>query len=142
MVRMDEFVHQARLAHPRFADDRRHLTTTLAGKLLRAVQLLQLEVAADEARQATPGGGLEPCSRGAGARHLVNRYRIGESLDRHRAEGLHGDVAFRLLHSVGRCKYRTGLRHLFHASRQVRCLAHDGVVHMQIVADGTDDDLP
>ncbi len=24
----------------------------------------------------------------------------------------------------------------------MRCLAHDGVVHMQIVADGTDDDLP
>ena len=80
--------------------------------------------------------------RGAGARHLVNRYRIGESLDRHRAEGLHGDVAFRQLHSVGRCKYRTGLRHLFHASRQVRCLAYDGVIYVQVVADGTDNDLP
>src|SRR5262249_3627474 len=31
---------------------------------------------------------------------------------------------------------------LLQASRQMRCLADDGVFYMQIVADGTDDDLP
>ena len=56
--------------------------------------------------------------------------------------GFHRDVAFRQLEGVGGCKDRTRLRHLFHASRQVRGLTDDRVVHVQIVADGTDDDLP
>ena len=59
-----------------------------AGELLRAAKLLQLEVAADEARQATSGGGLEARSCGAGARHLVDLHRLGEALHRHRAERL------------------------------------------------------
>jgi hypothetical protein len=50
VLRMNELANQARLAHPRFADDRHHLTLTVAGKLLRAAELLQLDVAADEAR--------------------------------------------------------------------------------------------
>src|SRR5262249_11486453 len=114
---MNELVHQARLTHPRFADDRNHLSKTLAGEMLRATKLLQLDVAADEARQATPGGGLEACSRGASARHLIDRYRVSEPLHRHRAEELHCELAFRQLHRIGGCKYRAGLRHLFHASR-------------------------
>ena len=116
---MNELVHQARLAHARLADDRHHLTVTVAGKLLRAAELLQLDVAADEARQAASGGGLEASSRGAGARHLVDFHRIGEPLHRHGAEGLHLDVAFRQSEGVGRRKHGTGLRHLLHAS--ARC---------------------
>ena len=50
MARMNELMHQARLAHPCFADDRHHLTVTLAGQLLDALKLLQLDVAANEAR--------------------------------------------------------------------------------------------
>ena len=87
-------MHQARLPHSRFADDRDHLTATVAGKPLRAEELVELDAAADEARQAAPGSGLESSSRGTGARHLVDLYRIGEPLYRHRAEGLHGEVAF------------------------------------------------
>src|SRR5215831_5825263 len=49
IVRMNELVHQTRFAHPRLADDRHHLTLTVAGKLLRAAELLQFDVAADEA---------------------------------------------------------------------------------------------
>ena len=56
---MNELVHQARLADAGLADDRHHLAVTLLGKLLGAVQLLQLDVAADEARQAASGGGLQ-----------------------------------------------------------------------------------
>jgi hypothetical protein len=47
---MNELMHQTRLAHARFADDRHHLTVTLAGKLLDAMNLLQLDIAANEAR--------------------------------------------------------------------------------------------
>jgi hypothetical protein len=92
--RTNKLVHQARLPHPRFADDRHYLTATLAGKLLRTEEPLELVVAADEACQATPGGGLQARSRGAHSGHLVDLYRIGEPLNRHRAERLHGDIAF------------------------------------------------
>ena len=61
---MNELVHQARLAHPGFADDRRDLASTLSDKLLRVEELLQLGVATDEARQAPSRGGLEAGARG------------------------------------------------------------------------------
>ena len=117
--------------------DRHHLTATMAGKLLRAEELLELDVAADETRQATPGSGLEASPRGAGARHLVDLYRIGEPPYRHGAEGLDGDVAFGQSESVSRREHGTRLCHLFHATGQMRRLAHDGVVHEEIVADRT-----
>ena len=105
---MKEFAHQARLAHPRFADDRHHLAVTLAGKLLRAAKLLQLDIAANEARQTTFRGDLKASPRVAGTRYFVDLYRIGDPLHRHRAEGLHRDVAFRQLEGVGGCKHGTG----------------------------------
>ena len=101
IVRMNEFAHQARLAHPCFTDDRHHLTATVAGKLLGAAELLQFDIAADEARQATTGRGLEASPRGAGARHLIDFHRIGDPLHRYGAKRLHGDVAFRQL---GECR--------------------------------------
>jgi hypothetical protein len=139
---MKKLVHQPRLAHTRFADDRYHLTATVPGKPLRTEELLELDVAADEARQAAPSRGLEASLCAAGARHLVDLYRIGEPLHRHGAEGLHRDVAFGQPESVDRRKHRTGRCHLFHATCQMRCVAHDGVVHVQIVADRRDDDFP
>src|SRR5712672_1936923 len=139
---MNELVYEARLAHPSFPDNRRHLPSTLLDKLLRAEELLQLGVAADEARQAPSRGGLEASTRGTDARHLVNLYQISEPLHRHGPpEGAHSYISFRQSECVGCCKHGTGLCHLFHASRQVSCLAHDGVVHVQVVADGTNDDL-
>jgi hypothetical protein len=78
----------------------------------------------------------------ASAGHLVNLQRIGESLDRRRAEGPDRDVAFRELESVGRYQHGTGFCHLFHAGRQVQRLPDDGVIHVQIITDGTDDDVP
>ena len=142
MVRMNELVDQARLAHAGFSDHRRHLASTLIGKLLRVEELIQLGVAADEARQAPSRGGLEASARGTNARHLVDLHQISDAFHRHGpAEGTHRDVAFRQPECVGCCQHGTGLRHLLHARRQVGCLAHDGVVHVQVVADGTDDDL-
>ena len=74
-MRVGELVDEARLAHPRLADDRRHLTVTVAGELLGAAELLQLGVAADEARQPAPGGRLQAGSRRARPRHLVDLHR-------------------------------------------------------------------
>src|SRR6516165_12175329 len=139
---MEKLVHQARLSHSRLADDRHYLTASLSGELLRGEKLNELYVSADETRQAVPGSGLEARSRGAGARYLVDLYRIGEPLYRHGAEGLDGDVACGQSDSVGRRKHRTGLCHLFHATGQMRRLAHYRVIHMKVIADRGDDDFP
>jgi hypothetical protein len=56
-----ELEDEPRLAHPRLADDRRHLPVTVSGELLGVAELLQLRVAADEARQPAPGA--PACSR-------------------------------------------------------------------------------
>src|SRR5215510_1013407 len=99
MLRMNEFMHQPRLAHACLANDRHHLTATAASKLLGAAELLQLDVATDKARQTSPKSGLKPSSRGAGACHLVNWQRTRQPLNRYRPEGPDGDVTFRKLES-------------------------------------------
>src|SRR5262249_12472046 len=48
VLRMNELANQARLTHPRFADECHHLPLTAAGKLLDAAKLLQFCVASDE----------------------------------------------------------------------------------------------
>src|SRR6516162_5121649 len=98
---MEKLVHQTRLPHPRFADDRHHLTAAVSGKLLCGVELMELDVPANEAPQAAAGSGLEASSRGTGARYLVDLHRISEPLDRHGAKGLDGDVPFGQSDSVG-----------------------------------------
>src|SRR2546426_9289224 len=93
-MRVGELVDEARLAHSRLADDRRHLTVAGTGKLLRAAELLQLGVAPDEARQAAPGGRLQAGARRARPRHPVDLHRGGEPPHPYGAEWLPRDGAF------------------------------------------------
>src|SRR5207245_10976674 len=86
--RVGALVDEARLAHSRLADDRRHLTVAGTGKLLRAAELLQLGVAPDEARQAALGGRLQAGARRARSRHLVDLHGVGEPLPWYGAGGL------------------------------------------------------
>src|SRR5262249_58054560 len=48
VLRMNELANQARLTHPRFADECHHLPLTADGKLLDAAKLLQFSLASDE----------------------------------------------------------------------------------------------
>src|SRR2546423_2454550 len=105
MVRMNKLVDQARLAHSRFAHDRHDLTAAAARNVLRAAELLNLHVAADEARQATFGGDLKASSRVAGARQLIDLQWMGHSLHRQQAEWFHADVAFRQAERIA-CRER------------------------------------
>ena len=141
-MRVGELVDEARLAHPRLADDRRHLTVTVAGELLGAAELLQLGVAADEPRQPAPGGRLQAGPRRARPRHLVDLHGVGEPLHRHGAERLHLDVALGQRQRLGRDHDRAGIGELLHPRGQVRRLADGRVVHVEIAADGAHDDLP
>src|SRR6185436_21109666 len=75
-MRVGELVDQARLAHPRLADDRHHLTVTVTRELLSAAELRQLGIAADEAREPAPDGRLQAGSSRAGSRHLEDLHRL------------------------------------------------------------------
>ena len=91
---------------PGLADDRHDLPVAVAGELLGAAELLQLGVAADEARQPARGGRLEPRPRRARPRQLVDLDGVGQPLHRHGAERLHLDVALGQLQrrrASGRC---------------------------------------
>src|SRR5262249_29809758 len=59
-MRADEFVEEARLPHAWLADHRHDLARPLARLLETGAELLQLDVAADEACEPSRGRGLKP----------------------------------------------------------------------------------
>ena len=140
-VRLDELVDQPGLADAGLADDRHDLAVPLSTLGVRAAQLLQLRVAADEARQTAADGGLEPRPRRAEPRDLVDLDGVDHALDRDRAERFHGD------HALDESQRRRGQEdaaghgELLHAGGQMRGLADGGVVHVQIAPDRPHDDL-
>jgi hypothetical protein len=98
-------------------------------------ELLQLGVAADEAREAPARRGLEAGAGGTSPHQLEHLDRLGEPLDRHRAERDDLDEALDQPQRLGGEPDAAGRRELLHARGQVRGLAHGGVVHPQIAAD-------
>jgi len=74
---MNELVYQARFAYSRFADDRHHLAKPTAGKVLHAVELLQIELTPNKSREAASSGDLQASSHRAGAGHFVELHRLG-----------------------------------------------------------------
>ena len=139
---MGELVDEARLAHPRLADDRCHLAVTGASELLSAAELLELSVAADEPRQPAPGGRLQAGPRRSRSRHLVDLDRSREPFQRHWAERLHLDIALDQHERIGHDHDPAKIGELLHSCGQMSRLSHDGVVHMEITTDGAHDDLP
>ncbi len=138
---MSELVDEARFPHPRLADDRRHLPAPGAGQLLGPAELLQLRGPADEPGQPPPGRRLQARPRRAHPRHLVNRHRLRQPLDRHRAERRHGDVALDQVQGRARDQDAARARELFQPRRQVCRLTDRRVVHVEIAVDGPHDDL-
>jgi hypothetical protein len=92
-VRVREFIDQARFAYARLADDRGDLSATAAGALLHQTKSLQLSIAADEARQATPGARLKPCARWTSPRDLEDLDGLAQPLDVDGAQRLDLDEA-------------------------------------------------
>src|SRR4030095_16530986 len=88
-LRLDELVHEARLAHARLADDRHDLAVAGPGQPSGALQLLQLHVATDETREAAPRCGLELRAGRPGPRQLVDVDRTGHPIHGDQSERLH-----------------------------------------------------
>ena len=114
---------------------------TSASLLEHSAQVLDLGVATDEAREAPERRRLKARPRRSRPRQLKNLDRIGESLHGDRPERSHLDVALGEAQGLGRQPDGPRRRELFHPSGQVGGLAHGGVVHAEVRADGADDDL-
>ncbi len=132
---------QARLAHARLAHDRNHLTASLPGLVDRAAELLDLGVATHKGREPARGGGLEPRAHGADPGELVDLDGAGQALHGHGPERGHLHEALGERQGLRGQERRARIGELLHARGEVGSLADRGVVHVQVGADRTHDDL-
>ena len=141
VMRMDELVVEARLPDARLADDRDELPAPATDLVPGAAELIHLSVTTDEARQPPPRRGFEAAAGRARSRQLEHLDRLADPLDRDRPE--RGDMHHALgqVQGAGGEPDAAGRRELLHACRQVRGVAHRGVVHAQIAADRAHDDV-
>jgi hypothetical protein len=103
---------------------------------------LSVGLPADKPGEPSRGRRVQPGPAGTSADHLVNVDGGLQPLHRHRPEGFHLDVAFRQPQRVRGEPDGAGRGELLHPGGQVRRLAHGGVVHAEVTADGADHDLP
>jgi hypothetical protein len=71
-----------------------------------------------------------------GPEHLRHAHWRVYPFDRHRSERFDLHIAFRQAQHIGGDQDRVRHRHLFHARREMCGLAHRGIVHVEIAADG------
>lgn len=91
---VSELVHEAGLAHAGLPHDGHELTTALARESERPADVLNLDVAADEARQPAGSGDMEPASLSAGSGERVDFDGLEQALDCDRPAGGDLNVAF------------------------------------------------
>ena len=92
-MRVGELVGEPRLAHPGLAHEGDHLAPARAGLAEHPAQVLDLGVAADEAREAPERRRLQARARLSRSRQLEDLDRVRESLHGDGPERLHLDVA-------------------------------------------------
>ena len=90
----------------------------------------------DKAGQATGDCRLQAAADGTGPDQLKDLHRLRESLDGKRPQGIDLHRALHQPQGGGRQPNAARRGELLHARRQVRGLAHGGVVHVQVVANG------
>src|SRR5262245_61677813 len=109
-----ELVGESRLADAGLTDDGDHLALADASLSQNPAQMLDLGVAADEAREAPERGGLQARSRRPRARQLEDLERVREALHRNRTQRPHLDVTLGEPHGLARQPYGPGRRELLH----------------------------
>ena len=137
----NEFVQQTRLAHTRLAHDRNHLALPAASQRQRAMQLGDRLLPSGESREPARDRGLQARADLARPGDFIHFDRRTHSLDRPGAEECCLHEPLGRPQPVGRDQDRARQGHLFHPRRQVRRLAHRGVVHAQVTADRPHHDL-
>ena len=105
------------------------------------VELLDFGVPAHETGEPAGGGGLESRSRGADPDELVDLDGGGQPLHRHWPQGRDVHETLGERKSVGGQEARSGIGQLLHPRREMGGLAHRGVVHAEVGANGPDNHL-
>ena len=142
VVRVDELIHQAGLPYPGLTDHRHYLPVSGPRTLQGLHQHREFGVAADKAREPAGRGRLQAPPDAAGADQLKDIERRCQALDRHGSQRRDLDIPLsQTQHRLGQ-QDRAWHGHLLHAGRQVGGLAHRRVVHLEVAADGADDDFP
>ena len=120
---------------------RHELSLALAGLFQCVAELVHLDLAPHERREAARRLGLQARAERREADDLEDFHGRGQSLDGHRPERLHLDVALGEAQRLAGDQGRAGPGELLHARGQVRRLADGGVVHVQVAVDGAHDHL-
>ena len=140
-VRVDELIDQARLPHAGLANHGHHLAMPRSSPLQGLLQRHQLLLPPHEAGEPACRTGLQAAADGTGPDQLKDLHRLGESFDGKLPQGVDLDEA------LSQPERRRGQPdtarggELLHARRQMRGLAHGGVVHVQVVANGPHHDV-
>ena len=140
-VGVGELVDEAGLPDAGFPHDGDELAVAIVREGQRPAELLDLGVSADKPCESPRGGSVEPGPLRARSGERVDLHGVRQALDRDRPSGDDLHVAFGELQSGGGEQDGAGRRHLLHARGQVGRLPDRRVVHVQIRADGADDDL-
>ena len=140
-VRPRELPDEPRFPHAGLAHDGDCLPVSRGGALQHLRELVQLNLASDEAGQASRGAGLKPgpCRHAPG--QFVDRGRGLEPLHGNRPERSDLDIAFSQLEGFAGDQHGSGLRHLLHPGGEMGRQPDGGVIHVQITADGPHDYL-
>ena len=129
--------HETRLADSRIPRQKDHASLARPGLLEAVLQGLHLALAAHEIRQTAFELHVEPCHCVGCGKQLPGWHRVRLPLEGEGAEGAHTAVSVDQTMSGLRDHDLVGASLPFEASRHVRGVSHRGVVHPQVVADGS-----
>ena len=139
--RLGDLPDQARLADARLAHQRDDLAVPRLGALQRFAYDGRLGLPPGERGEAARRRRLEAGPHDTDPDKLGDLHRLGQPLDRHRAERTGLDEALGQPEGLGGEADRAGGGDLLHPSCQVDRLAQGGVVQVQVVGDHPHDDL-
>ena len=138
---LGELAAQAALAHTGLADDPHDLPVPGPRLLQRLLERPQLALAPDEAREPARVRDVEPSSRRADTRELVDADRPARALDLDLAQVGQLDIALRQRRGVLGDVHRARPRKLLHALGEAHGVADGRVGHGEVLADRAHHDL-
>src|SRR3984893_12546283 len=140
-MRVGDFPDEAGLANAGVPNDGNHLPAARLGTRERPGEGRKLTLPSNESGEPSRSGGLESSRARARADHLVDFDGLLQPLHRHEAQRPHLEKSLHETQRVHRKSDSARRGELLHSRGQVRRLAHGGVIHAQIAADGADHDL-
>jgi len=140
-MRVGHLPHEAGLPDAWLPDHRDNLAMAAGRPAERLADLLQFALSPDEAGETASGPGVQARAARPRPDQVVHVDRRVHPLHAHRPERLDLDVPLDEPQRVGGEEAAATGRQLLHPGGQVGGLAHGGVIHVEVGADGAHDDL-